>query len=379
MTTYTTTKVNFVELEKKLNRIFKKLDKIGGNYEFKVIREFVKEVPVYTIDDVTQTKYRVDTARVECVEYTMTFDPYKVGDYRMGAFLEAAEDGTNLVYTVDENFPFKDYDNTNIRCDHCGTNHRRTRAMVLVDNNTGSHKMVGMACLKDFVGYNAEQFAKYFHEIEEITMTYTMDIRDTELHKYSQCVDERDYLARCIRKIKEHGYTKEVKTEAMLDIKKNDITDEYFEEADKVIKFFESYDPQDAFENNIKVYVTGRKPITFENGFVAYAYVQMTKIIKSQQDEMERQMAKAASNYVGTIGQKITVEGTISTIASYETMYGYTYIYKIVDKNKNVFIWKTCKFIDTTEINEVKVTGTIKDHSEYREEKQTVLTRCKVA
>jgi fructose-specific phosphotransferase system component IIB len=250
--------------------------------------------------------------------------------------------------------------------------------MVLVDNNTGSHKMVGMACLKDFVGYNAEQFAKYFHEIEEIMLTNTMEIRDTEMHRYTPCMDQKDYLARCIKKIKEHGYTKEVKTEAALDMK-NEIEDEYIQEADKVIKFFEDYDAQDAFENNIRIYVTGKKPVTRENGFIAYAYVQMNKIMKRQQTDMERKAAKCASSYVGTVGQKITFEGTISMIASYETMYGYTHIYKIVDDNKNVFIWKTNKFIDTTEINRVTVTGTIKEHSEYREEKQTVLTRCKVA
>ena len=50
MTTYTTTKVMFEELSKKVNRIFKKLDKINGHYDFHTVREFVKMVPVYAVD-----------------------------------------------------------------------------------------------------------------------------------------------------------------------------------------------------------------------------------------------------------------------------------------------------------------------------------------
>jgi hypothetical protein len=67
-------------------------------------------------------------------------------------------------------------------------------------------------------------------------------------------------------------------------------------------------------------------------------------------------------------------------------------IYKFTDADGNVFVWKTTGSVgeDRTDNigrdyfykpengESVKVSGTIKEHNEYRGEKQTVLTRCKV-
>ena len=41
-------------------------------------------------------------------------------------------------------------------------------------------------------------------------------------------------------------------------------------------------------------------------------------------------------------------------------------------------MWKTQKGIDGEVCDLFKVKGTVKEHSEYRGEKQTTLTRCKV-
>ena len=60
-----------------------------------------------------------------------------------------------------------------------------------------------------------------------------------------------------------------------------------------------------------------------------------------------------------------------------ETEFGYTYIYKMIGEDGNVYTWKTSKVIDEDE--EVLIIGTIKNHNEYRGIKQTELTRCRVA
>ena len=88
------------------------------------------------------------------------------------------------------------------------------------------------------------------------------------------------------------------------------------------------------------------------------------------------------------IGKKITVTGKGSIITSYQTQWGFTTIYKFVDENNNVLIWKTGNTItgtdkrgDTVYVKDMKtvtITGTVKEHNEYNGEKQTVLTRCKV-
>ena len=103
---------------------------------------------------------------------------------------------------------------------------------------------------------------------------------------------------------------------------------------------------------------------------------------------------KAISQYVGEVGKRITVKATYINSASFEvdsfrgygteTMYVHTF--KDVDGNK--LIWKTTAslvtWLDNGEaiVHEygeaVDLTGTVKEHKEYREEKQTALNRCKL-
>ena len=390
MATYKTTKVKFTELEKKLNRVFKKLNTVGGTYFFQKVRDYVDDVPYYTVDEMTQTKYKVGDIRVECVEFVLSFPEYKVGDYRVGAIVERTESDENLVYTVDETVDFNDYMTATIRCDHCGTNHFRRQAVVLVNNNDGTHMMVGKGCLKDYLGININNFAHYLYGISEYLEDAKMEIHDNEMHLYKQVIDTELYLAYCIQRTVKFGYKKETtKADAMMDYHKSrELDPKYTQVAKEMVEFFNNYETRDPFENNVRLYVTGKTPITGENGLIAYAYTLYKKIQERLAKEAARREQKEKSGYVGEVGQKITFVGKMSIIHSYQTEWGWTTIYKIVDTNDNVFIWKTsvtaeivdekghCTF--ATEFDQIQITGKIKSHNEYNGEKQTVLERCKV-
>ena len=390
MARYNTTKVQFDELEKKLTRVFKKLDKVGATYTFQKITEYVDTVPVYTVDEVTQTKYKVNEMYVECVEFELSFPEYKVGDYRVGAIVERTESDENLVYTVDETVDFKDYMTATIRCDHCGTNHFRRQAVVLVNNNDGTHMMVGKGCLKDYMGINIHNFAHYLYGISEYLEDAKLEIHDNEMHLYKQVIDTELYLAYCIQRTVKFGYKQETpKADAMMDYHKSrELDPKYTQVAKEMVEFFNNYETRDPFENNVRLYVTGKTPITGENGLIAYAYTLYKKIQERLAKEAARREQKEKSGFVGNVGEKITIVGKMIVVTGYETQWGYTTIYKIVDENGNTFIWKTSTFaqvIDNNgyctpavELDKVKITGKIKDHNEYNGEKQTVLERCKV-
>lgn len=104
-------------------------------------------------------------------------------------------------------------------------------------------------------------------------------------------------------------------------------------------------------------------------------------------EEARIKAMKAISQYVGNVGEKLTVEGEFVKTAWYEipSFKGYgkdtVYIHMFKDVNGNKFIWKTSKGLGGLGLQygePIKVTGTVKEHSEYDEEKQTALTRCKV-
>jgi hypothetical protein len=58
-------------------------------------------------------------------------------------------------------------------------------------------------------------------------------------------------------------------------------------------------------------------------------------------------------------------------------MFGCGSIFKFLDSKGNIFIWRTGS-ADLEEGKTYTIKGTIKEHTEYKSEKQTHLTRCKV-
>ena len=101
------------------------------------------------------------------------------------------------------------------------------------------------------------------------------------------------------------------------------------------------------------------------------------------------------SEYIANIGSRITTEATLMNIFEYvDYKFSYSgtthYTYIMNDFEGNVLIWKTTSslmFWDEEERKNdvirkgdiISITGTVKDHNEYQNIKQTVLNRCKIS
>lgn len=103
-----------------------------------------------------------------------------------------------------------------------------------------------------------------------------------------------------------------------------------------------------------------------------------------QKAEDDLKAGKSTSEHMGEVGEKI--ERTVIYIhtASWENGYGgywntgVTNLHTFKDEQGNIFIWKTDKFIEADYGTKMTIKGTVKEHSEYKGTKQTVLTRCKI-
>lgn len=84
------------------------------------------------------------------------------------------------------------------------------------------------------------------------------------------------------------------------------------------------------------------------------------------------------TEYYGQVGEKVDMDVTLERRNWYDTKFGTTWVYTFKDDAGHALVWKTSVILED-EINEFHLKGTIKEHSEYRGIKQTVLTRCKVA
>ena len=99
---------------------------------------------------------------------------------------------------------------------------------------------------------------------------------------------------------------------------------------------------------------------------------------RKAQEKAEALARYESHKYFGKVGDKIEVEATFLYWGSFDTFYGRTYVYTFEDAEGHRFVWKTATALEIEEDSKVILKGTIKEHSEYHEIRQNVVTRCKV-
>jgi hypothetical protein len=82
------------------------------------------------------------------------------------------------------------------------------------------------------------------------------------------------------------------------------------------------------------------------------------------------------SEWIGEIGDRITLPLTCTRIISFMNSYGESTMYNFETDNGDVCIWSTQTSKDIEENHKYMITGTIKKHGTYRNVKQTQLSRC---
>lgn len=115
---------------------------------------------------------------------------------------------------------------------------------------------------------------------------------------------------------------------------------------------------QVAYKNQIDQYV-----------FLEDAILVIKEIRKSYIEVRE-------TNYIGTVGERITLNLRLSHSSSFESEFGTTYFHIFLNENNDIIVWKTGTSLEPNLDYIIK--GTIKEHSMYNGSKQTYITRCKV-
>lgn len=87
-------------------------------------------------------------------------------------------------------------------------------------------------------------------------------------------------------------------------------------------------------------------------------------------------MPPSKSEYVGTVGERLrNITAVLKSTKTYTSRYGLGYIYSFFI-NENELIWFTQKEINIEDGTVINLTATVKQHSEYGDRKQTILSRC---
>jgi hypothetical protein len=123
-----------------------------------------------------------------------------------------------------------------------------------------------------------------------------------------------------------------------------------------------------------------------KNGYGRITFAEKQELERGEQDKKN-----AERQYVGEIKQTIELDVTLDHVAHFETTYGYslrasvTWVWIMSDVDGNVLVWKTRTspiyngvYADIHKGQAFRIRGTVKKHEEYKNTKQTILTRCKI-
>lgn len=385
----------FADVEKKLNRVARKCIKNGNPFTFKVNGEEVREIEV---DSKTEKTEFFKFILVE-VEGTA-----KIDNWECIAILEIHEVG-NIIRRINTEIevPSK-FKHTENFCEHCNSKRQRNNLYIIHNTETNEWKQVGGSCLAQYTnGLNMEYVASYMDGILALE-----ECNGIIGGSYKPYYDVKNVIGRAYEIISKIGYfnadsrlpTKVLVREILygtdldksidwinkelygynIELSRNDFYKEDTNDiVEKIIEYYNSLDDDSEFIHNIKVMLSEGYVLGKNIGFLCYLPQGYAKHIQKEVERAKKMELSAKSDYFGEIGKryKDKIISSINLVTLWETQFGLTYIYKIILEDCTVLTWKTSNSLNLEKEME-NISFTVKTHKEYKGEKQTEVTRCKI-
>ena len=382
----------YPDVEKKLKRVAKKCIKHGNDFTFEVKGEEVRE------------EYNKELERKEYHKFILieVEGTARIDNWECIAVLENHNAG-NIIRRINTeiNIPER-FKNTENICEHCNTKRQRNNLYVIHNVETDEWKQAGGSCLKLYTGgLNMEYIAAYmdgiteleemdgivgrgkaYYHVEEV-LSYAVEVINKTGYFNAQSVLPTKYL---VSELMQNnlgiaiGRINEEFKDARLDVRMSEHDfhkDNTEKSVEKIIDYYKNLDDNSEFIHNVKVMLNEGFVLPKNFGFLCYLPEGYARYMKKEVEKAE----KVETKYFGEVGKryKDNVIEDVTLITSWETQWGYTGIYKITLEDGSVLTWKTNNglYLDRNEEYD-KISFTVKEHKEYKGEKQTEVTRCKV-
>lgn len=401
MAQYTIPAVNLAALEDRFAKLNKRAVKLNVAPVSLTITGWIENISIHDITGIETVE------KLAVVE--VNGESPKLSGWTFQAKIEP-HDGFNLVKLMPgiESVPAGYFD-AKMTCQHCNTNRQRNEVFV-VRHDDGRYMQVGRNCLADFLGgANPETLAnraEWYIQLDE-------EMREASDRGYGGSrgfftENTEAFVAMCAAVAREDGFV----TRRMIDEGKSNgpttgsqawiyCTDvKAWSEATKdgfavteadVLRARFALDwarneavPDGNYMTNL-VNACRAEAIDYRAvGIVASvipAYRRhMESLVDVADDQAPAPAPKPISQYVGVVGQKVSVKVTVEALIDMpQNAWGtYSTLVKMVDEQGNKLAWFASNCPDIEPGDTVTATGTVKSHQDYRGERQTTLTRCKL-
>ena len=384
-------------LETKLATIRRKCAKYGCEFSYSRIGETFKKVEI-------QDEAGMRTAvTIKAIEVEVSGTAIAESGWELAGKIEHLETG-NLIHSFGDATIPDWYRSASPRCEHCNSDRHRKETYVLYHAKNNAWKQVGSSCLKDFTGYVSAEMAAAVASVYALLDQISEDrIHIASSPKY---FDTESVICYAIECVKHWGYHKSEEGNDATRERVRDLMHRHMKlpaSIDAVtfdpmstanLQTFEdlrsrllALNAEDDYTNNLQVLLRAEKVPEKRLGILVSAVPYYNNLIA--RDVEQRNTSN--SEFVGNVGDKLIIDiATVKLVNIYDGYYGSTWRYQIVDAHGNVFMWDASSPMwdmvcvedspkgDVIEGLPLQIKGTIKKHDEFRNIKQTWLTRCRV-
>jgi len=297
-------------------------------------------------------------------------------------------------------------------CDHCNT--VRTRNKLFIFKKDGKLLTIGSTCSREWYGIEIEKFLKAWRQVSTFSEEDEDGFSDSRYRRMRYVSDELTYsIASILRRgfvaskydnctandVMEvlsflnpiMGYRSDRETPETLTY--------YRANANKVnqlvLDMFEWYKnlvPSDLFLQNLRSGVLDFSLTTNQAPWAVVKFLESANIEyrvedgKNRSQEVKPEILVSPDKHVASVGTKIKdQEGQISFTHAMDGDFGVTYLIKIATIEGDL-VWFTgksdyenCSISDLLVGTKVKISGTVKENSQYKDKAQTIITRCKLS
>lgn len=384
---------NYVLPEEGFNELLSRISKINKKYGTKIFTKIVKKS--FTKDD-RGIEYPL-------VEFSLTGEKPLLGTHEFLAVKQIDGDHALLFGPLVEEVPKEFWSATMNNCDHCSTKRMRKNLVILRNRETGEIVQVGKTCLKEYIQSLEEEIEKIYRA------TALYEFIESFSREYSPSsgyvvFDAKKYLGFCCAETKENGYisaseamdnsivsTKEICRRKYLEFLNDDIPEKFRNQdlVEKIVAWWlgQTNREDDPFWLNVAGIL--------KDGFLNEKALGMVAFLPSAYEKHLERVRRADNRFKFSdqYPSGVAIGGTIERVlvlrrrSYFENSFSYygglTGCYQFSDDAGHCFVWKTSakEVLDDIDLDanvKILLTGKVKDFSEYKGTKQTVLTRCKV-
>jgi len=393
MNTFTTSFPSFInqEFQAKLEKLNKKLKRFKDANEIHIISTTSEYRSVFDEDMSKYIDVRFDVVTLEAPIATR-FPGYRyVGSINF-------EGGVKTIFSIDDDINLTDDSIVLTRCDHCNTKRKRNSVHAF-QHDDGSLKIIGNTCADQYVGLNIDKalhtFFNFLKDMEKETNYTNSMIWTFGIDSYIDCVrlayqnnpkyrkaDQYNFCnstAFAVNYFHNMSFSSDYKTANMFKEKLDNCnTIQTSDIKDMLIKAYSNLDQHASNFNNNLV------------SALFYTNSDGSRVLRDVIVEKVRGIFNWAiynllnnntqyaniNSHIGTIGDTITVNGTVKTIKECINQYGASVLVILNTKEGEIKTFTRAKWAwNTAEGEKITLTGTIFNHDNWKGRKSTQIKR----